>query len=186
MSAVPTELDTACRAPPRESGAAFDLDRVYRAHAPVVFRRARRILGSAAEAEDIVSELFEALATDATSLVHASSPAGWFYTSTTNRCLNRIRHGQNRLRLLRGHAQEPPKAEPSAEDTALLRELLARLPEELARVAVHYYADEMTHEEIARLLDCSRRHVGDLVERLHAIVVEEEEEEEEEEEKENA
>jgi RNA polymerase sigma factor (sigma-70 family) len=153
--------------------ASLDLDRAYRAHAPAVFRRARRILGSVDEAEEVVSEIFEALAADASSLLRADSPAGWFYATSTNRCLNRIRYGKNRLRILQSHADVPPPPV-SAEDSAALRQLLSRLPEELARVAVYYYADEMTHEEIARLLGCSRRHVGDLVERLHESVGEKE------------
>ncbi len=51
-----------------------------------------------------------------------------------------------------------------------MRDLLARMPPELARVAVYHYADEMTHDEIALLLECSRRHVGNLIERLHERV----------------
>jgi RNA polymerase sigma factor (sigma-70 family) len=146
-----------------------ELETAYRAHAPAVFRRARRILGDAHEAEEIVQEVFEALAVDAGSLARAASPAGWFYASTTNRCINRLRDAKNRLRLLHDHAPSRATAA-SAEDSAVLRELLGRLPEELAKVAVYYYGDEMTHEEIARLLDCSRRHVGDLVERLHEAI----------------
>lgn len=146
-----------------------ELENAYRAHAPSVFRRARRILGDRHEAEEIVQEIFEALAVDAESLGRADSPVGWFYASTTNRCINRLRDAKNRLRLLKEHAPEPAAA-PSSETSAVLRELLQRLPEELAKVAVYYYGDEMTHEEIARLLHCSRRHVGDLVERLHEAV----------------
>ena len=50
----------------------------------------------------------------------------------------------------------------------MLRSLLLRMPEPLAQVAVYYYMDELTHDDISRLLDCSRRHVGDLLERLAA------------------
>ena len=56
----------------------------------------------------------------------------------------------------------------SAEELAVLHAELARLPEPLAQVAVYRYVDEMTHDEIARILGCSRRHVGDLLERLEA------------------
>jgi RNA polymerase sigma-70 factor (ECF subfamily) len=42
------------------------------------------------------------------------------------------------------------------------------LPEPLGHVAVYYYLDELTHEEIAELLGCSRRHVGNLLVRLSA------------------
>jgi RNA polymerase sigma factor (sigma-70 family) len=49
---------------------------------------------------------------------------------------------------------------------AQLRELLLALPEELASVAVHHYLDEMTQDEIAEALGCSRQWVTKLVGRL--------------------
>jgi RNA polymerase sigma factor (sigma-70 family) len=132
-----------------------------------VFRRARQILGDRHEAEEIVQELFAALIAEPQMLMRASSPAAWFYTTTTNRCINRLRDRRNRARLLALHAPSPAAAPASAEDAAVLGDVLAGLPDDLARVAMHYYGDEMTHDEIAVLLDCSRRHVGDLIERIH-------------------
>jgi RNA polymerase sigma-70 factor (ECF subfamily) len=49
-----------------------------------------------------------------------------------------------------------------------LRSALRELPEPLAHVAVYYYMDELTQDEISRILGCSRRHVGNLLERLFA------------------
>ena len=46
------------------------------------------------------------------------------------------------------------------------QQLLAQLPDQLAQVAVYYYFDEMTHEEIAELVGCSRRQVGNLVQQV--------------------
>jgi RNA polymerase sigma factor (sigma-70 family) len=153
-----------------EGAGSTDLERVYRAHAPAAFRRARRILGSAHEAEEVVQELFEALAVDPDPLARTASLTAWFYTTTTNRCINRIRDKNNRLRLLREHMDPIPSRAASVEDAIVLGELLSGLPEDLAKVAVYYYADEMTHDEIAKLLGCSRRHVGNLLERLHETV----------------
>jgi DNA-directed RNA polymerase specialized sigma24 family protein len=45
------------------------------------------------------------------------------------------------------------------------RRLLARLPLELAEVVVYYYVDEMTHDEIAEQIGCSRRQIGNLLAR---------------------
>jgi len=146
------------------------LDQAYRAHAPAVFRRARRILGSAHEAEEIVQELFEALAVDPDSLARTASLTGWFYTTTTNRCINRIRDKNNRIRLLRENMEPIGPQGSSVEDAIVLRQLLSGLPGDLANVAVYYYGDEMTHDEIAKLLGCSRRHVGNLLARLHEMV----------------
>ena len=107
------------------------------------------------------------LVADPESLARAESPTAWFYATTTNRCINRLRDRNNRLRLLAKHAPPTTSQTPSAEDAAVLGDLLAGLSEDLARVAIYYYGDEMTHEEIATLLGCSRRQVGNLVEQLH-------------------
>lgn len=55
---------------------------------------------------------------------------------------------------------------PSPEGLVQLRAWLESLPEELARVAVYHHLDEMTQEEIAELLGCSRQWVGKLLARL--------------------
>jgi RNA polymerase sigma-70 factor (ECF subfamily) len=79
-----------------------------------------------------------------------------------------MRNHKTRVRLLAGQPQGEGVDGANAESAAIVRELLARVPDDLAEVAIHYYVDEMTHEEIARVRGCSRRHVGDLIERLHA------------------
>ncbi len=95
----------------------------------------------------------------------------WLYSATTHGCLNRLRNQRTRARLLEGNpVADTDGGAPHAESRAILRDVLARLPDELARAAVYYYADEMTHDEIATVLGCSRRHVGDLIARLHAQV----------------
>lgn len=96
-----------------------------------------------------------------------SSMTTWLYSVTTHACLNRLRNARTRARLLAiptGERTEQPSA--SVDDGVLVRELLARVPAELAAVAVYYHVDEMTQDEIASVLGCSRRHVGDLLERL--------------------
>jgi RNA polymerase sigma-70 factor (ECF subfamily) len=55
----------------------------------------------------------------------------------------------------------------SPEESAEARRILARVPEDLASVAIYYYFDQLTHAEIAELIPCSRRQVGNLLERFH-------------------
>lgn len=144
------------------------IEALYREHGHSVLRRARRLLGSEDDAREIVQEVFATLLGEHSAFRGESSITTWLYSATTNGCLNRMRNQKNRARLLEG--QEPTSSEtlPDAESALVVRDLLSRVPEALAVVAVHYYVDEMTHEEIARVLGCSRRHVGDLIERLHA------------------
>ena len=79
-----------------------------------------------------------------------------------------MRDRDNRARLLREHVEPVPTSTPArGEAVALATDVLARLPPDVAEAAVYYYCDEMTHDEIAALMRCSRRHIGHLLERLH-------------------
>ncbi|AUX46978.1 ECF family RNA polymerase sigma factor [Sorangium cellulosum] len=150
------------------------IEAAYRQHGHLVLRRARRLLGNEQDAREILQDVFASLL-DAPGQLDGKGPlVSWLYGATTHACLNRIRDRKNRLRLLDTHVapMQEESAAPRAEQALLTRELLARLPVDLAQVAVHYYSDEMTHEEIARVMGCSRRHVGDLLERLKATLSE--------------
>lgn len=146
------------------------LEAAYRAHGPSVLRRARRLLGDEGEAREALQEVFVALAERPEGFDGRSSVLAWLYVATTHHCLNRLRDRRTRGRLLAAHAEAAPRGTPPppADQALALRELLGRLPDELASVAVYFYGDEMTQDEIAEVLGCSRRHVGHLLERLRA------------------
>jgi RNA polymerase sigma-70 factor, ECF subfamily len=147
------------------------IDALYRSHAPRAFRRACRLLGTDADAYEVVHDVFLSLFERPEQFRGESSMSTFLYRAVTHACLNRIRNRDNRERLLREHVASgaallPQGSQP--EQLAALRSALARVPEPLAQVAVYYYMDELTHEDIARILGCSRRHVGNLLERLAA------------------
>jgi RNA polymerase sigma-70 factor (ECF subfamily) len=79
-----------------------------------------------------------------------------------------LRNEKTRRRLLEAHAPVvlPDLRAPHAQRRLELRALLGRVPEQLAAVAVYYYLDDLSHAEIGRVLGCSSRHVGNLLERL--------------------
>jgi RNA polymerase sigma-70 factor (ECF subfamily) len=140
---------------------------VYRRHAPGVFRRARRLLGSDADAHEVVQDLFLSFLETPEQFQGKSALTTFLYAATTNACLNRIRNQKNRMRLVSENANDPGEAlSPSPEQLAYLHRLLRDMPDPLGQVAVHYYVDDLNHEDIARILGCSRRHVGDLVLRV--------------------
>jgi RNA polymerase sigma factor (sigma-70 family) len=149
----------------------LDLERMYREHGHVVLRRARRILGTDDEAREALQEVFLSLADRPDQFAGHSSITTFLYRMTTNLCLNKLRNHRRRsdLQERNGNPASADKA-PDAEAVFEARRVLTRLPERLARVAVHYYIDEMTHEEIAAMLGCSRRMVGKLVNRLQKEV----------------
>jgi RNA polymerase sigma factor (sigma-70 family) len=146
-----------------------DFESLYRTHAANAFRRARRLLRDEAEAHEVVHDIFLSLYERPEQHSGRSSMSTFLFGVVTHACLNRIRDRKNRVRLLERHVGSVPlPAAPAtaADRTAQLRELLGLIPEPLAQVAVYAFFDELTHEEIARVLGCSRRQVGALLERL--------------------
>jgi RNA polymerase sigma factor (sigma-70 family) len=143
------------------------LDRLYREQGPAVLRRARQILQDEEEARDALQEIFLSLANHPT-FEQRDGTTAWFYTRTTHFCLNRLRDNKNRARLRLERGEQLPISAPArGENVVLARDVLAHLPLELAEVAIYFHCDEMTQDEIAVLMVCSRRHVGHLLERLH-------------------
>jgi len=144
------------------------IESLYRAHGHHVQRRARRILGSEEDAREVLQDVFASLLEHEAGFRGDSTLTTWLYRATTNSCLNRLRNARTRARLQGARGRQEEGSPAGAEHAAIVRDLLTRVPEALAEVALLYYGDEMTHDEIARLLGCSRRHVGDLLERLQA------------------
>jgi RNA polymerase sigma-70 factor (ECF subfamily) len=147
------------------------IDRLYREYGHMVLRRARRILRDEQEALEVLQEVFVSLMEKPEQFGGKSRMTTWLYSVTTHACLNRLRNQRTRSRLLREHVAPvvAGKTAPSPDaEAVLLGRLLATLPEDVAQAGVYYYVDEMTHAQIAVILDCSRRHVGDLLQRFHA------------------
>lgn len=145
-----------------------EFDRLYRTGAANAFRRARQLLNDDSEAHEVVHDVFLALYERPEQHEGRSSMSTYLYGAVTNACLNRLRARKNRSRLLEQHAQSVPVPQPlpAADQSVQLRMLLERIPEPLAHVAVYSFLDGLTQEEIARVMNCSRRHVSALLERL--------------------
>jgi len=136
-------------------------------HGPAVLRRARQLLGEDAEAREVLQDVFISLLQNPAQFAGRSSAMTFLYRMTTNAALGRLRRRRNRERLLADdqRRREEPSS-PSPEVFVELRAWLLALPDELARVAIYYHMDEMTQDEIAELLGCSRQWVGKLLQRL--------------------
>ena len=145
------------------------IERAYRAYGHSVLRRARSILGSEADALEVLQDVFAALLREPEAVIDPQALVSWLYRATTNRCLNRIRNHKTRGRLLDERvAPAVPESVGSSGEFRVrhdLRRLLAALPEQEATALVHHEVDEMSHREISELMGCSRRHVGNLLER---------------------
>jgi RNA polymerase sigma-70 factor (ECF subfamily) len=150
----------------RSSGS--DVARLYADHAARVHRWVQRF-GAVAEPEELVHEIFVRVLERIDSFRAESSPTTWLYRMTTNACLNRLRDDGRRAELWREHGDglwTNDVAPADQEVVACFRQLWRRLDDELVEVGVYYFVDAMTHAEIARIVGCSERTVGNRLDRL--------------------
>jgi RNA polymerase sigma-70 factor (ECF subfamily) len=145
-----------------------DVARLYADHAARVQRWVMRF-GTVPEPEEVVHEIFVRVLERLDSFRAEASPTTWLYRLTTNFCINRLRDVGRRAELWREHTDTlwtAPVASADQETVTLLRQLWSTLDAELIEVGVYAYLDAMTHAEIARVLGCSERTVGNRLERL--------------------
>ena len=149
-----------------------DVAKLYAEYGYFLFRRCHAYLGDAASAHDAVQEVF----VRALGHVHAfrgdSHPRTWLCRIADHLCLD----------VLRRRSRNPVRPEPEHFDLELAahvrsddgdslimaRRLLEQLEPESRRLAVLYYVDELTQDELSRELGVSRRTIG---KRLQALFV---------------
>jgi RNA polymerase sigma factor (sigma-70 family) len=118
-----------------------EVEALYRTYGSVVFRRARALLGSEAEASDAVQDVFIRVLRSFREFRGESSPMTWLYRITTNLCLNRLRDRRRRADLHQELAPEQAATGRRLELTPDVRKLLASLPDDAATAGVYYYLD---------------------------------------------
>lgn len=143
-----------------------ELEGLYARYAPVVFRRARVLLGRDADAWDMVQEVFERMMSAGQQFRGEARPMTWVYRITTNLCLNHLRGRRLREPALAAVCDEPAIDTASAEARDLLEKWLEHLDEREAEVATLLYVDGLTQEEVADVLGLSRKTIGREVEAL--------------------
>jgi RNA polymerase sigma-70 factor (ECF subfamily) len=146
----------------------LDVEALYRSYGHSVLRRARQILASDDEAGEVLQELFAGLVARPEQFDGRSTPSTFLYAATTHACLARLRDRKNRARLVDEQVRPwTTDVDPrSPEAGVMVRSALAQLGDDEARATVYYFLDGMSHAEIADMIGCSRRHVGDLLERV--------------------
>src|SRR4051812_40798002 len=84
------------------------LGELYLRYAPLVFRRARRLLADEQAARDATQEVFMRMLDAFPPPGGGPPPVAWLYRVTTNHCLNVLRDGKRRQALIGQAAPRPP------------------------------------------------------------------------------
>lgn len=136
---------------------------LYERYRPALLRKAQRILQNPDDAHDVVQALFVDVLQRPPQ--DQTIDLAYLYRAITNRCLNAVRDRTTRARLLQQHdpALRGPvriRCDERVIGLDLLGALGERLGEEHAAILVYHYFDELSQEEIAELLQLSRKTVG--------------------------
>lgn len=150
----------------RDPGQSFE--ELYRVFAPLVFARARRLLGED-QAQDVVQEVFLR--------IYQKKPEAyglktWVYTTTTNLCLDIIRGRKKRdpnwAEQLKQHVRELQRQHSLSEhniaewmfDKQVSELLLSGCNKKTQQIVLMLVQDEMSRSDVARYLGVSRKKVA--------------------------
>lgn len=135
-----------------------DWDRIVREHGPVVFATAWRILGHAADTEDVVQEVF----LQAHQMQQAQEVRCWealLRRLAACRALDRLRQRRNMVSLegmsIPTTLDDPEAVAVGRELAGRLRLAVAQLPRREATVFCLRYFDDLSYEQIADTLQIS-------------------------------
>lgn len=135
-----------------------EVERLYARFAPIVFRRARLVVSRDADAWDVVQEVFERMLTHGSNFRGEARPMTWVYRVTTNVALNFVRSRKLREPLLTVVPDEPSTDDGDAlESRQLLQQWLRHLTDREIEVATLLYLDGLTQQEVADVLQLSRK-----------------------------
>jgi len=131
------------------------VERLYRQYAPLIHRRCRRILRDEEWAWDATQDVFAKAIAAWDGFDGDASRLTWLSRIATNHCLNELRNRSGRTSKLEQRQHERPGAGTGPADQRqvevldVIRAVMQGMDPELQKLAVLYWFDEMTQQEIA-------------------------------------
>lgn len=149
------------------------LRELYETYGGSVYGRCQYLLRDRAKAEDAMQDVFAKAIVHWTEFRNESSPLTWLIRIATHHCLN-VQRAERAPWHQRFARQERARSEGHGgpqllEDRDTVRKLLGKLDLETQQAAIHYFVDEMTLDEVARLLGRSVPTVRKRLESVSAI-----------------
>ncbi|HUD45200.1 MAG TPA: sigma-70 family RNA polymerase sigma factor [Candidatus Baltobacteraceae bacterium] len=139
------------------------LSEFYDQTARPLFSIACRMLGNAADAEEVIQDVFVQIWTKAGKFdAEKGQPFHWVLTLTRNRCIDGLRARQRRSRFMvdtQGELEpdqavepEPVEAPLMEDDNAMIQSVVNNLPKDQRQAIEMAFFGGMTHQEIAESL----------------------------------
>jgi RNA polymerase sigma-70 factor (ECF subfamily) len=139
------------------------LDEFYQQTARPLFSIACRMLGNAADAEEVIQDVFVQIWTKAAKFdAEKGRPFHWALALTRNRCIDGLRARKRRLRIMVETTGEPEleqvvelhcaEATLGKDDMAMIRSVVNNLPQEQRQAIEMAFFGGLTHQEISESL----------------------------------
>lgn len=131
---------------------------LYRRYAPAIYARCRRIVGHAAQAEDLCHETFIRVLRHLPDAPSDDEVLRWIYRIATNLCFNHLRDKKRHLEL-DGLLATTDCVRPidGLHDAQRTRALFLSLPAKISEAAWLFHVDGLEQKDICDVLDVSRR-----------------------------
>ncbi len=150
-------------------------------HKNRVFNLVYRFLGSYQEAEDLAQEIFIKIYHAKDTYKPQAKFTTWLYIICKNTCLNTFRknkpdivslddcleleEGKVNLQVADTHNLSPADQALNNEQSLVVREAVNSLPEAQRIAVIFYRYDQLSYEEIAKIMNCSVKAVKSLLHR---------------------
>jgi RNA polymerase sigma-70 factor, ECF subfamily len=139
------------------------LEQAYRRYFPIIRAKCARMLGDAAEAEDVAQETFVRLWNSDLASADPKIVAAWIYRTSTRIAVDRLRHRAVVTRFASRPAPPAPHPDAALEANDALRALAAALDPRALSAAILHRFDGLTHPQVAEVLGLSERTVRRLI-----------------------
>jgi RNA polymerase sigma factor (sigma-70 family) len=139
---------------------------LYSQHGYALFRRCLALLGDEAAAQDAVHEVFVRAMRGAEGFRGEASPKTWLSRIADHHCIDVLRRRKRNPVVASEHEPDdcvgPPRLVEGDDPETIrrVRRVLDELDLASRRLAILYFLDELTQEEIADELGLSRRTIG--------------------------
>ncbi len=139
-----------------------------------VHRRCARMLGNPSDADDALQNVFVRVMRYGHTF-DGRDPLGWLYRIADRHCIDVIRKGR-RVELVGewGRRNREPSVDNPSTGSLLLglavRRIVRSARPKDSRIAILYYLDGMTQDEVAREMGCSRKTVKKRLARFKELV----------------
>jgi RNA polymerase sigma-70 factor (ECF subfamily) len=149
---------------------------LYQRHSFALFRRCRRLLRNADEAQDAMQEVFLRVLENPAQFQGRSSPFTYLFGVATHLCMNRLRNRTARDdRWLESVClalhDRPPDPADGIEARQLAAAILREADAETAAMAVYHFVDGLSQGEIADLVGLSRVSVNRRLQQFRAAAL---------------